>query len=416
MSFEALALHSRLIRATERQGFCQPTEIQTAAIPPALQGRDLLATARTGSGKTAAYALPLLQRWYEASPNQRPKILVLLPTRELAQQVAEAFEQLASELEKIKIISLYGGVSINPQLMALRGGADVVVATPGRLLDVIDHNGLDLWHTQSMVLDEADRLLDQGFADELDAVLCELPDSCQTLMFSATLAGKVEKFAKTLLNEPVVLKIEEPIEHIEQRAIEVDSKRRPELLVHLLEQYDNARALVFCASRDGAEALSRELRKHGLRVAAMVGSLSQQQRETVLEQLKDNELDVLVASDLAARGLDVVALPLVFNYDLPRSTPVYTHRVGRTGRAGINGVAISFIDADSHAHFALIEKRVGIKLKREQIAGFEPTDKAIQRNLVGDNNGGIKGKRMSKKDKARAAARLTNKNEPDQSA
>ena len=404
MSFQSLSLCPALLQALEELDFTQPTEIQSAAIPPTLAGRDLLASSRTGSGKTIAFALPLLQRWATAEPSKRPKSLILLPTRELAQQVSEVFVQLGAHLDKLKVVTLYGGVSINPQLMALRGGADIVVATPGRLLDVIDHNGLDLWHTQTMVLDEADRLLDQGFAEELDAVMCELPDSCQTLMFSATIAGKVEKFAKQLLNDPVQLAVEEPIGHINQRAIEVDAQRRPELLVHLLKEYDDARALVFCATKYETEGLARDLRGLGLRVAALYGSLSQQRRDDVLEDLKESNVDVLVATDLAARGLDVVALPLVINYDLPRSTPVYTHRIGRTGRAGKDGVAISFIDADSAAHFDLIEKRVGIKLEREQIPGFEPTDKPQQRQLVSDTNGGIKGKRPSKKDRLREAA------------
>jgi len=404
MSFNSLALHPDLIRAIDALDYAEATAVQLAAIPPAMQGKDVLATARTGSGKTVAYALPLLHRWATSTDKQKPRSLILLPTRELAQQVAEVLEGLAVHLHRPKIVALYGGVSINPQLMALRGGADFVVATPGRLLDVIEHNGLDLWHTTTMVLDEADRLLDQGFVEELDAVLCELPDSCQTLMFSATIAGKVEKFAKQLLNSPVQLSIDEPIDNIAQRAIEVDSNRRAELLIHLLAEYNNARALVFCSIKVGAEALADQLSQAGLRAAALHGSLPQQQRDEVLEDLKLGLIDVLVATDLAARGIDVEELPLVFNYDLPRSTPVYTHRIGRTGRAGKDGVAISFIEADSQAHFELIEKRVGIKLPREIIAGFETKDKPNPRLLVGDNNGGIKGKRMSKKDKLRAAA------------
>ncbi len=404
MSFSSLALHPSLLDAINTLEFTEPTSVQMAAIPPAMDGRDLLATARTGSGKTAAYVLPLLHRWAIAGEREKPKSLILVPTRELAQQVAASLDQLASHLKNVKVVALFGGVSINPQLMLLRGGADFVVATPGRLLDVIQHNGLDLWHTTTLVLDEADRLLDQGFLEELHAVLCDLPDECQSLMYTATIAGKVEKFALQLLNDPVVVEIDEPIDTIAQRAIEVDADKRCELLQRLLKEYDDARALVFCATKLGAESLGDQLRQQGFRAEALYGDLPQQQREEVLDDLKLGHVDVLVATDLAARGLDVDSLPLVINYDLPRSTPVYTHRIGRTGRAGKDGIAISFIDADSHAHFKLIEKRVGIKLKRERIAGFEPTDTPNPKLLVGDNNGGIKGKRMSKKDKLRAAA------------
>lgn len=401
MSFKSLALCPTLLEAIDTLGYTQPTAVQREAIPPIREGRDLLAIARTGSGKTAAYALPLLHRWLTSKEKSKPISLVLVPTRELAQQVREALVQLCPDP---KVVALYGGVSINPQLMALRGGADFIVATPGRLLDVIEHNGVDLWHTHTLVLDEVDRLLDPGFAEELESVLCELSDSCQTLMFSATIAGKVEGCAKQLLNNPVHLDVDEPISPIAQRAIEVDAADKPAVLLQLLSQYDNARALVFCATQRGTEALAQQLREQGQRVQALYGSLSQAQRDKVLEDLKQGQLDVLVATDLAARGLDVDSLPLVFNYDLPRSPPVYTHRIGRTGRAGKKGIAISFIDADSVAHFQLIEKRLAIKLPREQISGFEPKDKPSPRLLVSDTQGGIKGKRLSKKDKLRAAA------------
>ncbi len=404
MSFDTLTLCPALLNTLEKLAFTEPTAVQRAVIPSVLGGRDLLASARTGSGKTAAYALPLLHRWFRADAKRKPMSLILVPTRELAQQVAASLGELSQQLGKLNIVALYGGVSINPQLMALRGGADFVVATPGRLLDVVDHNGLNLWQTQTLVLDEADRMLDHGFAEELDEVLGELPDKCQTLMFSATMPAKVQKFAEQLLDNPELIEIHEPINTIVQRAIEVDASKRTALLEQLLEEYKHAGALVFCATKIGAEELALQLRRDDIKVDALYGSLAQQRRDDVLEGLKLGEINVVVATDLAARGLDVDCLPLVVNYDLPRSAPVYTHRVGRTGRAGKSGVAISFIDADSHAHFELIEKRVGIKLPREQIAGFEPTDTPQPRMLVGDSNGGIKGTRMSKKDKLRAAA------------
>lgn len=404
MLFKETGLHPHLLSTLESLDFVEPTAIQVAAIAPILDGHDLLATAHTGSGKTAAYALPLLQRWATAPEGSKPATLVVLPTRELAQQVAEVFRQFAQFDATPSIVTLYGGVSINPQLQQLRGGADFVIATPGRLLDVIQHNGLKLNAINALVLDEADKLLSSDFADELDAVLRDVPAHCQRLMLSATLAGKLSHLAKRQLTSPVVLHIPPPAETIEHRAIEVDAGRRFELLRHLLRNYSPTRALVFCATRKGAEKLAWQLQTSDMRAVALYGGMSQKQRNDVLADLKASQIDVLVCTDLAARGIDVEALPLVFNFDLPRSAPLYTHRVGRTGRAGRDGIAISFIDADSRAHFQLIEKRTGISPRREHIAGFEPQDKPNERQPLNDGTGGIKGKRMSKKDKLRAAA------------
>lgn len=405
MSFTRLNLNPVLVEALDALNHTTPTPIQQQSIPPILANSDLLATAQTGSGKTVAYVIPLLHRWVCGDPKENPRTLVLVPTRELAQQVAEVLQNLATRLKpKPSIVTVYGGVSINPQLMALRGGADFVVATPGRLLDVIAHNGLNLQQTNTLVLDEVDRLLSQGFSDELEALLCALPDSCQTLMFTATLAGKVQTLAKHLLDRPVRIALEDTNSTIEQRAIEVDAGKRLEVLLYLLDEYQGARALVFCATRTGAQSLATKLQGKGVRAAVLSSRQSQAQRDAVLEGLKLGLLDALVATDLAARGLDVELLPLVFNYDLPRSPQDYTHRIGRTGRAGKKGVAISFVDADSHAHFKLIENRVGVKMRREQITGLLPVDYPTARLLVSDSNGGIKGKRPSKKDRLRAAS------------
>ena len=404
MSFQSLGLCPALLSAIDAQEFQAPSDVQRAAIPAILQNQDVLVTSPTGSGKTAAYALPLLQRWSVAEARSQQRTLILVPTRELATQVSEAFTVLAKNLPGPKVVALHGGVSINPQLMSLRGGANFIVATPGRLLDVLQNNGFRIRDIDVLVLDEAARMLDLGFADELNAILEQLPTACQRLMFSALMAPKTHALAMRLLNDPVHIALSSPSDGIEQRAIEVDRDKRLDLLMHLIEEEQSARALVFCASRVAAEDLAQCLRSRGVKADALYGGLPQAIREQVLGDLKTGVIEILVATDLAARGIDIAALPLVVNYDLPRSPAMYTQRIGRTGRAGQRGQAISFVDADSHAHFNLIEKRLRFSLKREQIPGFLPVDVPNPRLLVGDGNGGIKGKRPSKKDKLRAAA------------
>ncbi len=404
MSFQTLGLSPALLRAVREQGYHAPTAIQAAAIPAVLTGGDLLALAQTGSGKTAAFALPLLQRLLQSAPSRQPRALLLLPTRELAVQVGEVLRELARHLpERLKIAVLFGGVSINPQLMGLRGGADIVVATPGRLLDVVDHNALRLDGVNTLVLDEADRLLSLGFAEELQRVLGLLPAQRQTLLFSATFPKPVEALAAAHLREPRRIEIApEPVrtDAITQRSIVVDQAKRTPLLRHLLKAEGWERALVFVATRYAAEHVSDKLWNTGFKAAALHGELSQGARTQVLAALKSGEVQVLVATDVAARGLDIPDLPVVVNYDLPRSPADYTHRIGRTGRAGATGMAVSFVPAAAEAHFRLIEKRQGQRVMREQVDGFE----ASEALPLSDPNGGIKGKRPSKKDKLRAAA------------
>ncbi|WP_434634755.1 DEAD/DEAH box helicase [Chromobacterium sp. CV08] len=412
MPFTSLGLQPDLVQSAIDQGYIRPTAIQNAAIPAILDGVDVLATAQTGSGKTAAFCLPLLQQWL-ASPRamlRQPRALVLLPTRELAAQVGDILSDLAQALpRKLKVAVVYGGVSINPQMMALRGGADIVVATPGRLLDLLDHNALRLSSIKTLVLDEADRLLDLGFADELASVLARLPPSRQNLLFSATFPPAVRGLAETLLRQPARIDIEQTADtapDIVQRAIEVDADKRTMLLRHLLQTHGWDRALVFVASRQAADRVAGKLQRNGVAAAALHGDCSQSQRGQVLADLKSGRLRVLVATDVAARGIDIARLPVVVNYDLPRSPVDYTHRIGRTGRAGASGEAISFVSADCAAHFRLIEKRQRVQLPRERIAGFEPTGTAVPAASLTDpdGNGGIKGKRKSKKDKLREAA------------
>ncbi|WP_374347942.1 DEAD/DEAH box helicase [Chitinimonas sp.] len=408
MSFISLGLQTALAAAAARLGYTGPTAIQQAAIAPILRGEDVLATARTGSGKTAAFVLPLLQRWQAAPRGERPALhtLVLVPTRELAMQVGAVFRALSEGLPQApKLVLAYGGVSINPQMMALRGWADIVVATPGRLLDLLAHNALRLDALHTLVLDEADRLLEQGFADELARILALLPAQRQNLLFSATMAPTVERLAGELLHEPCRIDIasEEPLA-IKERAIAVDAARRTALLVELLRQQSRPQVLVFVASQRDCERVAAKLGKAGLAAAAWHGDLSQGRRSQVLADFKAGRIQLLIATDVAARGIDIADLPLVVNYDLPRSTADYTHRIGRTGRAGQQGEAISLVSADSEMHFRLIEKRLGKRLRREQLTGFEPSDVAVPSLHDPQGNGGIKGKRKSKKDKLREAA------------
>ena len=410
MPFTALGLLSPLAQAAAAQGYAEPTAIQRAAIPAVLAGRDVLASAQTGSGKTAAFALPLLQKLLDGrndAVRQLPA-LVLVPTRELAAQVGDTLRELARALPApLRIVVASGGVSINPQLMALRRGADVVVATPGRLLDLVDHNALRLGALATLVLDEADRLLDLGFADELQRILRLLPARRQTLLFSATFPPAIEALAAKVLSDP--LRVDVPNEpasapDIAQRAIEVDAQRRTQLLVKLVRDEGWARVLVFVATKHAAEIVADKLRKAGLNAEPFHGVLSQGKRIQVLEDFKASRVQVVVATDLAARGIDVVQLPAVVNYDLPRSAVDHVHRIGRTGRAGESGVALSFVAADMEAHFRLIEKRQGAAVPREQVAGFEPAPRAELPAEALAGTGGVKGKRPSKKDKLRAAA------------
>ncbi|MEQ6289074.1 DEAD/DEAH box helicase [Vogesella sp. GCM10023246] len=406
MPFSSFALDPALLHALDEAGYPAATAIQQAAIPLILAGHDLLATAHTGAGKTAAYCLPLLQHWLQRKGSHGKRCtLLLLPTRELAQQVGATLQQLAAHLPRLNIVTAYGGVSINPQLLALRGGADFLIATPGRLLDLIEHNAVQPASIDTLVLDEADRLLALGFADELNRILALLPAKRQTLLFSATFAANVQQLAAGLLQQPQRVHIAaEQVPDITQRAIEVDARQRNALLLQLLQQEGWPQAMLFVNSKHDAAELAQWLQREGIRAAALHGELAQGRRERVLDNLKNGTLQVLVATDLAARGIDVPALPAVVNMALPRSPQDYTHRIGRTGRAGQRGVAVSLIDADSRAHFRLIEKRLGLKLAREVLPGFEPTDQPAARLLASDDNGGIKGKRMSKKDKLRAAA------------
>jgi superfamily II DNA/RNA helicase len=408
MSFSSLGLSAPLLRGIFERNYLEATPIQAAAIPAILGGGDVWASAQTGSGKTAAFALPLLQRLAGARRERGRfvRALVLVPTRELAAQIGDAFRDYGRYLPEpaLKTLVVYGGVSINPQMMALGGGADILVATPGRLLDLIAHHAVSLSSVGTLVLDEADRLFALGFADELARILALLPAQRQTLFFSATFPPAVWSFAESLLRDPT--RIEMPAAaadtpDIVQRAIEVDAPQRTQLLRNLIEFHAWSRVLVFVATKYATEHVAEKLRRAGIEAVALHGELSQGARTTALADFKAARVRVLVATDVAARGLDIAQLPVVVNYDLPRSPVDYQHRIGRTGRAGESGTAVSFISAETDAHFRLIEKRNRLDVMREQIAGFEPYETAPP---LAPTTGGVKGKRKSKKDRLREAA------------
>jgi ATP-dependent RNA helicase RhlE len=375
-AWSSLGLSAPLLRAIGEKNYLEPTSIQAAAIPVILQGGDVRACAQTGSGKTAAFALPILQTLLGKGreSNRQVDALILTPTRELAMQVGESFRTYARYAAlPPRIVTAFGGVSINPQMLALRGGAEIVVATPGRLLDLVDNNALRLDAVSTLVLDEADKLFDLGFADELNRILSMLPRR-QTLLFSATFPPTVELLADVVLNAPTRIDIGQAAQdggEIVHRAISVDTPRRTQLLRYLIERHGWERVLVFVATRYATEHVAKKLRRLGINATALHGELSQGARAQALADFKAAKVQVLVATDLAARGIDIVRMPVVVNYDLPRSAIDYTHRIGRTGRAGESGVAVSFVSADNEAHFRLIEKRNRVQVPREQIEGFE---------------------------------------------
>lgn len=406
MSFSTLGLSEPLLRAVAARNYSAPTPIQISAIPEILRGRDVWASAQTGSGKTAAFVLPILQG---LATGVRPRgrfvrALILVPTRELAAQIGESIKRYGQFLAAPpRTLVVHGGVSINPQMMALGGGADIIVATPGRLLDLIDHNAVSLSEVSTLVLDEADRLFELGFSAEFGRIRAMLPAQRQTLLFSATFPSAVQALASELLRNPARLEAPktaaaEP--DILQRAIEVDAPRRTQLLRHLVQENNWSSVLVFVATKYATEHVAEKLRKADLHAIALHGELSQGARTEALAEFKAGRVHVLLATDLAARGIDIARLPVVVNFDLPRSADDYTHRIGRTGRAGAPGVAINFISAETHAHFRLIEKRHQLNLPREEIPGFEPVEIVVPVAATG----GIKGKRKSKKDKLREAA------------
>lgn len=377
-SFATLGLHPLLMSALTELGYQQATPVQQSAIPAILQGRDMVAGAETGSGKTAAFALPLLhslhtQTLQTTAKGNQVRALVIAPTRELAIQIGQAINAYGQYLQpRLKVCTVFGGVSINPQMLALRGGADIVVATTGRLLDLLQHNALKFDALQTLVLDEADKMLSLGFSEELAQVLAALPKKRQNLLFSATFPPELQQLITHLLHNPVEINLAKQDENlIEQHVYSVESERKNAALIHLIKTGDWQQVLVFASAKNTCNRLVLKLEKAGIQAAAFHGDLSQSARNNALEQFKAKKIRVLIATDVAARGIDIQQLPYVVNFDLPRSANDYIHRIGRTGRAGQQGYAVALICVDEEEHFRLIEKRMKKRVPREQIEGFE---------------------------------------------
>lgn len=377
MSFASLGLSAELLKALASQPqFKRPYPIQTRAIPAILQGRDLLAIARTGSGKTAAFILPLLQLIHTLPPVGRKKLkfLILVPTRELAAQVAEVARVFGQKLTPyVRSGAVFGGVAINPQMIRVNN-IELLVATPGRLLELAAKNSLQLGSVACLVLDEAEKMLGEGFQEELEQLLALLPEKRQNLLFSATFNDEVRRLAATLLTEPLELEIEAETAQdgvIRQQVYEVTPERKGLLLRYLIKNGDGDQLLVFTASQNRADNLARKLLQNGISAAPFHGGLSQGKRTATLARFREGTLQVLVATDLASRGIDIEHLPHVVNYELPRSPNDYIHRIGRTGRAGSSGDAVTLLTPEEEQHFRVIEKRLGQRLGRIDTSGFD---------------------------------------------
>ncbi|MCM8543244.1 MAG: DEAD/DEAH box helicase [Lentisphaeraceae bacterium] len=417
MSFSSLDLPEYILKAVEALSYNEPTPIQEQAIPLIIAGKDVVAEAQTGTGKTAAFALPVIKKLNEL-PDKKKKIsvlsLVLVPTRELAVQVAASFKSYSQfSPKKIKMISLIGGENIQDQIRGLRMGVDVVVATPGRLLDIIKRSEIRLVELEHLIIDEADKMLDLGFSEELAALLEKLPKTRQNLLFSATFPPKVVTLSEKFIENPEKIIVDSgltAVEAIAQRVIQVNKENRRPLLQKLLKEEPWDQTMVFVVSKRSARNLAEKLKKEGIKAVGFHGDLDQSERLSVLKQFKKKEYQVLIATDIAARGIDIEKLSCVINYDLPRSPRDYTHRIGRTGRAGESGIAVSFVDHDTEAHFRIIEKRYGKRLDREQIEGFELTGEA---SVSEKGSAPVKGKRKSKKDKLREEAARQNSEADD---
>ena len=364
MSFDSLGLSAPLLKAIAAQNYTQPYPIQAQAIPAIIKGKDILGIAQTGSGKTASFALPILEKLYQrksAVKNRHVTALVLVPTRELAVQVSEVFTDFGNLLpERVKTMAVYGGVSINPQMINMQG-VEILVATPGRLLDLISSKAVYLSDVEVLVLDEADKMLNLGFKEEMDKIFSLLPQNRQNLLFSATLGKDVDGIKEMILRDPVKIEIkseEQNLDIIQQTGYWVTEDRKGPLLRHLIKEKDMRQVLVFTSSVHRADAVAEKLKINGIQAAAMHSKKSQGARTQTLRDFKTGKLRVMVATDLASRGIDIQFLPFVINYELPRSPKDYIHRIGRTGRAENPGEAISLVSQEEEHHFYIIQKKM----------------------------------------------------------
>ncbi|WP_036551691.1 DEAD/DEAH box helicase [Neptunomonas japonica] len=378
MSFASLGLSAPLLEAVAEKGYTTPSPIQAQAIPAVLEGKDVMAAAQTGTGKTAGFTLPLLEL---LSKGNRPRsnqvrALVLTPTRELAAQVSESVEMYGKNLPLHSTV-VFGGVKINPQMMRLRKGVDILVATPGRLMDLYNQKAVKFDQLEVLILDEADRMLDMGFINDIRKIIALLPKKRQNLMFSATFSDEIRSLAKGLVNNPVEISVSPrntTATTVEQWVSPVDKNRKAALLIQLIKEHQWSQVLVFTKTKHGANKLTKQLEAAKIKSAAIHGNKSQGARTRALADFKDYSIQVLVATDIAARGLDIDQLPQVVNYDLPNVAEDYVHRIGRTGRAGATGQAISLVCADEFKLLAAIERLTGALLERKEIQGFKPVN------------------------------------------
>ena len=389
MSFKKLGLSDELLNAIQEKGYSQTTPVQEKTIPYILQGLDILAGAQTGTGKTAAFALPILNRLQQSeSKRRRIRALVLTPTRELASQVGGSFRDYGSNL-RFKTAVIYGGVSIKTQKDKLRNGVDIVVATPGRLLDHLNQRTLDLSETEVFVLDEGDRMLDMGFIVDIKKIIKYLPDKRQNLLFSATFPKEIKSLAARLLDSPKQIQMSPQnsiTEKVKQKIYPVDRARKRELLIHSIKEEKWFQVLVFIKTKRAADKLTKQLNKHRIKADAIHGDKTQAARTRALKSFKDGNIQVLVATDVAARGIDINLLPFVINYNLPMVPEDYIHRIGRTARAGKEGTAISLVSADEFHLLSEIERLLKFRIPREDIEGFETTQHLNTTNLDSKNN------------------------------
>ena len=389
MSFDSLGLSAELLRAIEQQGYKNPTPIQTQAIPAVLAGRDLMASAQTGTGKTAAFTLPMLQRLMGSASGapRRVRALVLAPTRELVAQVGESVRTYGRHLP-LFCTEIYGGMAMGPQIKALRRGVDIVVATPGRLIDHLDRGNIDLSGVEMLVLDEGDRMLDMGFAPAIERIAKAMTAERQTLLFSATFAGAVAGLARRFLRNPLVIetaRANATADDVTQTAYLVDSGRKRELLTHLIGTQNWRQVLVFTRTKSGADRLAEQLERDGIQASAIHGDKNQGQRTRALNAFKRQSVRALVATDVAARGLDIASLPHVVNYDLPTNPEDYVHRIGRTGRAGEKGMAHSLVSGEERGQFMAIQRLVKSEITAQVLEGFEPTQRRQNTPRPGGN-------------------------------
>jgi len=376
MKFEDLGLSEDILKALTRKGYTEPSPIQAQAIPAVLKGRDLMAAAQTGTGKTAGFTLPILELLRKGKPprDKQVRTLIITPTRELAAQIQESVEAYGKHL-KLTSTVVFGGVKINPQIKRLQRGTDILVATPGRLLDLHHQKAVKFDDLEILVLDEADRMLDMGFIHDIRKIIYHLPSQRQNLLFSATFSNEIRKLAKTLVNDPVEISVtprNTTADTVKQWICPVDKKQKSELLAHLIHDNKWEQVLVFSRTKHGADRLTRQLEKNQITAVAIHGNKSQGARTKALAAFKKGNVRVLVATDIAARGIDINQLPQVVNFDLPNVPEDYVHRIGRTGRAGEVGQAVSLVSADEIKQLRDIEKLIGRLLERKLIDGFEP--------------------------------------------